>query len=371
LTAGPLMRKARGVVASPTHHRIRSTKAGLVVPLVLTAVAVVGLSADLMGYGGAKLTLGKAYSKICLPLIRLLCFLAIGLLVGQVLESTGWTEKLSRRLRPLTRWAHLKDESGAAFIAGFVSGILANTLLMNFLIEEKLTRRETTLTYLLNAGLPSYLVHLPTTFFMVFSLAGAAGLIYTAIGFAAACLRSGGVLLFARLTLPPQSGPSPSAPTANELDKDKLRLISEIWKKFQSHFLRILPYTLPVYALMVLLNEWGFFLWLREGAAARVSSEVLPVESAGVVVFALAAEFSTGMAAAGALLEAGTLTVKQTVLALIVGTIVATPIRAVRHQLPTHAGLFSLALGAKLLLMSQVLRIASLILVTILYALWV
>jgi len=76
------------------------------------------------------------------------------------------------------------------------------------------------------------------------------------------------------------------------------------------------------------------------------------------------------MAAAGALLEAGTLTVKQTALALILGTIIAAPIRTIRHQLPAQVGLFSLAMGTELLLLSQGLRILSLLAVAIPYAVW-
>jgi hypothetical protein len=334
------------------------------------AIAVVGLAADFMGYAGATLTPAKLYSRICLPLARLICFLAVGLLVGQFLESMGWTEKLARGCRPLTRWAHLKDESGAAFVASFVSGILANTLLMNFHLEKKLSRREMVLTYLLNTGLPLYLVHLPTTFFVVSSLAGRAGLLYVAINFTAACLRSGGVLVLARFALPPQSPSEPFVQLPEEPGEEKRPVIREIWKKFQPRFVRLVLYTLPIYVLTFLLNEWGFFVWLRKGAAGWISSSFFPFESAGVVIFALAAEFSSGMAAAGALLDAGTLTVKQTVMALVLGSIVATPIRAIRHQLPTHAGLFTLALGSQLLIMSQILRVVSLIVVTAGYVLW-
>lgn len=353
-----------------SHDHKRSGKRWIVVPLILIAVAAAGLAADLMGYAGATLTSDKLYSRICLPLIRLICFLGVGLLVGQFLESMGWTEKLARACRPLTRWAHLKDASGAAFVASFVSGILANTLLMNFHLEKKLNRRELMLTYLLNSGLPLYLVHLPTTFFIVSSLAGRAGLIYVAINFVAACLRSAGVLLFARFTIPPQSVPTAAVPISEKPGEKKRPVISEIWKKFRPRFARLVLYTLPIYVLTFLLNEWGFFLWLRQGAAAHISSTVFPFETAGVVIFALAAEFSSGMAAAGALLDAGTLTVKQTVTALVIGTIVATPIRAIRHQLPTHAGLFTLALGSQLLAMSQLMRVASLIVVIIPYVLW-
>jgi hypothetical protein len=129
-------------------------------------------------------------------------------------------------------------------------------------------------------------------------------------------------------------------------------------------------YTIPIYVLIFLAGEWGFFQQLRSGAVGFVSTDVFPIEAAGVVIFALAAEFSSGMAAAGALQNTGSLDVKQTVLALILGTIIATPLRAVRHQLPTYAGLFSLGLGSQLLFMSQGLRILSLAAVVLPYAIW-
>ena len=76
-------------------------------------------------------------------------------------------------------------------------------------------------------------------------------------------------------------------------------------------------------------------------AASHVSLGLLPMKAASVVMFSVAAEFTSGMAAAGALLQAGALTVPQTVIALVLGNIVATPVRALRHQLATNVGIFS------------------------------
>jgi hypothetical protein len=101
-----------------------------------------------------------------------------------------------------------------------------------------------------------------------------------------------------------------------------------------------------------------------------VALSFLPVEAASVVIFSVAAEFTSGMAAAGALLDAGALTVPQTVIALMLGSMVATPFRALRHQLPSHAGIFSPGLGGELLVLSQGLRILSLLVVLIPYGIW-
>ena len=85
------------------------------------------------------------------------------------------------------------------------------------------------------------------------------------------------------------------------------------------------------------------------------------------VILSFAAEFTSGFAAAGALLNAGMLTVKQTVLALLTGNIVAFPIRAIRHQLPRYIGIFSPKMGTQILLLGQGFRILSLMVVGAIY----
>ena len=150
----------------------------------------------------------------------------------------------------------------------------------------------------------------------------------------------------------------------------KEKIAQEIWGKFRRRFSRVVLYTLPIYCLIFLADDRGLFTWLREAAASHVALSFLPMGAASVVIFSLAAEFTSGMAAAGAFLQTGALTVHQTVLALILGNIVATPIRALRHQLPTHVGIFSPGLGTRFLLMSQGLRLLSLVVVAVPYALW-
>ncbi len=336
----------------------------LLVPLLLLAVYLLGL-----GPGGAPhLTAKKFYRQLASPLLRLLVYMGVGLLVGQAIESLGWAAKLGGWAKPLLGWGHLKKESGASFTAAFFSGILANTMLMTFYQEGKISRREMTLTYLINNGLPVYLLHLPTTFFIILPLTREAGLIYLGLTLAGALLRSAALLAYARGHLPGDAGPENAEMVAAPARKEKL--LNEIWRKFTQRFARVILYTLPIYILIFVVNDWGLFQWLRQAAASHVAVSFLPVEAASVVIFSVAAEFTSGMAAAGAFLQAGALTVQQTVIALVLGNIVATPIRTLRHQLPSHAGIFSPKLGTELLILSQGVRLLSLILVTIPYGIW-
>ena len=55
------------------------------------------------------------------------------------------------------------------------------------------------------------------------------------------------------------------------------------------------------------------------------------------------------------------------VLALMVGNILSTPMRAIRHQLPAYAGFYRPALALRLILANQGLRAASMAVVTLLY----
>ena len=130
---------------------------------------------------------------------------------------------------------------------------------------------------------------------------------------------------------------------------------------------RIAVYVVPIYTIVFILNAMGLFQLLRDALAGYVVTTFMPMESLSVIVLSFAAEFTSGFAAAGALLEAGVLNVKQTVIALLIGNILAFPVRALRHQLPRYIGIFSPKMGTQLLLMGQGFRVSSIILVGIIY----
>ena len=94
----------------------------------------------------------------------------------------------------------------------------------------------------------------------------------------------------------------------------------------------------------------------------------LSPKALSIVVFGMAAEFTAGLAAAGALLSAGELPVREVVLALLLGNLLSTPMRAFRHQFPYYAGIFKPALAAKLIMYNQAFRAVSLVVAALAYA---
>ena len=334
----------------------------IILGLLITCTLMILLSSSLDVTGLIK-NPDRLLVRVVWPLIRLTIFISIGLFVAQIIEGMGWINRLTVMARPFMRWGHLTDQMGAVFTTAFFSGTASLSMLMSFHQDGRMSRKEMTLTVLLNT-FPTFFLHLPTTFFILLPLVGRAGALYLALTFGAALLRLLAVITCTHFILPK----SPGKYQRQRSDKRPLKeLIRETGNKFKSRLARILMIVLPVYLIIALISDMGFFLWLRKSLAYGISSTFVPIEAMSIVIFSLVAEFTSGYAAAGAMLNAGTLNVFQTVLALLLGNIIAAPVRALRHQMPYYMGIFSPKMGIFLMLASQAFRIFSLIVVGLLF----
>ncbi|UCF94433.1 MAG: nucleoside recognition protein [Desulfobacterales bacterium] len=335
----------------------------LLISLLLSAAVLLAGMALMDG-----LTSSKLFSKLLWPLVRLMALIGIGLIAGQVIEASGWTKALSILARPLFTFGRLGPHCSVAFASAFVSGVAANAMLLEFYEERRISREQLFLANLVNQ-LPAFFLHLPTTFFIVIPLTGRAGALYFLLTFLAAALRTAAFLIYGHLRLRPQ-GPlaedrrqDPVQPTRRNA-KEILRRVLE---RLPVRLMRIGIYVVPIYIVVFIVNALGVFQLLRDWLARFVITTFIPMESLSVVALSLAAEFTSGFAAAGALMQAGVLTVKQTVIALLVGNILAFPLRALRHQLPHYIGIYSPKLGTQILLVGQGFRLLSLIMVGLIY----
>ncbi len=318
-------------------------------------------------YGLAVFDWPTAGRRLLAPLLRMLGFILLGLAAGQIIEALGWTRRLALLARPLFSFSRLGDRCGAAFTAAFFSGVTANAMLVEYFQEDRITRRQLFLTNFINQ-LPAFFLHLPTTFFIVVPLTKSAGLLYFLLTFLAAVLRTVLLALAGRIGLPPLSeNVSPAGAAAQPRVATRPDLLHALRRKLPRRMVTIVVYVIPIYIAVFMLNHLGLFAFTRQWLARFVVTAVVPVESLSLVILSFVAEFTSGFAAAGALLDAGVLTVKQTVLALLTGNVLAFPIRALRHQLPHYMGIFQPKLGTQLLIMGQMLRITSLIAVGWIY----
>lgn len=300
------------------------------------------------------------WAHLLWPLTKILFWMSVGLIAANFIEALNWTHRLASLTRPLVRLGRLSPTSGASFSMAFFSGVTANTMLAEAFDKGHLSKKELVLANLFN-GLPRFFLHLPTVFFLTAPLIKMAALMYLALTFAAAMLQTVLVVVAGRILLPLQ----PQREEVGSLVREKTnwrQAMEKSVQRFRKRIRGLLYFTVPVYILFYYLGKQGFFVWLEKFFATQAWFLAwLKPQSLGIVMAHVTVEFSAGLAAAGALLADKSLGYKEVVLALLVGNILSTPIRAVRHQFPYYVGIFSPKLALELVGVSQVLRMASVV----------
>ena len=303
------------------------------------------------------------------PLTRMLFYISIGLLFASFIEALNWTKKIAFIARPLTKFAHLSPLTGASFSMAFFSGITANTMLSEGFAENKIPKKELILANLFNS-LPTYFLHLPTTFCITAPLIKGAAFTYIGLTFAGALIRTLGISLISHFILP-ETGDSDKKQIDSTKENNLQTAWQRTWKRFKRRIRKIIRFTVPIYILFYIFTEIGLFSHLQRFMAAHLGFlSWLSPQAMSIITLHVAAEFTAGLAAAGAMLANGTMNNHQIILALLVGNILSSPVRAIRHQFPYYAGIFKPGLAMQLIMYSQALRLISIIAVTILYLLF-
>jgi len=301
------------------------------------------------------------------PLTRLVFFISLGLLIGNIIESLNWTHRVAAIAAPVVRRAHLSDVTGASFSMAFFSSVTANTMLSEAYEQGSISRKELVFANLFNS-LPVYFLHLPTLFFLAVPMLKGVAFIYVGLTLSAAFLRTVLILVIGRITLPAREEHCVSCKLEENRVSDVSQALSKAWLRFKQRIRRILIFTIPIYIAVFMLNRYGMFKLIQEWLAGHVGFlSWLRPEGLGVVALQLTAEISAGLAAAGALLDNGSLDVRGVVLALIAGNVLSSPMRAVRHQFPFYAGIFKPKLATELIVYNQLFRTGSMIIVGVLY----
>ncbi|HID96928.1 MAG TPA: hypothetical protein EYP57_01870 [Thermodesulfobacteriaceae bacterium] len=310
------------------------------------------------------------WHNLAWPLCRLTFFISAGLLIANFIEALDWTGRMARFARPMVRAGNLSDIAGASFSVAFFSGVSANTMLAEAFDRKKINKNELILYNLLNS-LPTYFLHLPTVFFITVPLIKGAALIYVGLTFGSAVLRTVFILLLCRVILPARlehRNPDEQRHMDKSGQKNFRSAFQKTLKRFKKRIKKILRFTVPIYVLIFFLNRLDVFSSMQTFMEEHVSMLAwLPPQSLSIIVFHIAAEFTAGLAAAGALIQDGVLSYREVVLALLVGNVLSSPVRAVRHQFPYFAGIFRPRLAAELILYNQGLRVGSIILVGLFY----
>ena len=309
------------------------------------------------------------WQKLVWPLLRLIFFISAGLLFANFIEALNWTRKISVLAKPLARVGHMSDTAGASFSLALFSGVSPNTLLSEAYEKQQLSKKELVLANLFNS-LPTYFIHLPTMFFITVPLIHGAAFIYLGLTLGAALLRTATIVIVSRFILStPETAANGDQPESQKKKAvDWKAALEKSWRRFKKRIVKIIKFTVPIYTLIFIMHRVGFFRELEQAAAGYLAFlPWLTPQAMGIITLHLAAELTAGLAAAGALLQEGAMSQREIILALFVGNILSSPLRAVRHQFPYYAGIFQPKLAGQLILYSQTFRITSLIVVAVIY----
>ncbi len=310
----------------------------------------------------------EIFNSLVKPMLRLLCGMAMGILVANILEALNWSRHLARFAAPLARLANLGEAAAQSFSLAFVSPSASNAVLSQKLEAGEMSGKEVVLANIFNS-LPAYLMHTPTIFLLLWPVIGMPAIIYIGLTLAAAAARTALIAVVGRLILPPQPEHAFQAPQAKE-KRSPREILAASFKRLLRRLPKLAFFTIPIYILMYYLQHNGFFHSAEMWMSANLSwLSFLKPQAMSIIVLHLAAELGAALSAAGSVLHSGALSSREIVAALMVGNILSTPMRALRHQLPSYAGWYSPGLALRLVLANQGLRAASLIVITWLYLL--
>jgi len=233
--------------------------------------------------------------------------------------------------------------------------------------KQEISKQELILANLFNS-LPTYFLHLPTTFFITVPLIKSAAFLYIGLTFGAAVLRTLLITFVSRFLLSRvKSCPLNQAGETTEKSNFQ-KAWAKTWLRFKKRIRKICTFTVPIYILFFIFNRMGIFGWLESLMAEHLSFlSWLSPQAMSIVALHIAAEFTAGLAAAGALLQNEVLGVREVVLALLAGNILSSPVRAIRHQFPYYAGIFPTKIAMELIVFSQTFRMVSVIVVSAVY----
>ncbi len=300
------------------------------------------------------------------PLFKLFMGLTFGLFVASFLEALKLTEPIAKLTKPLVRFAHLSDISATAFAISIFSPASSNAYMGEKLEQNEISQKELIISNIFNS-FPSTLIHLPSLFFLAVPILGMPALIYVAISVLAALLRTIVTVFVGRMILPKCTREY----SHYEAPKREGNFWKNAWQKGLKRFLkrcpRLIYISIPIYCIIYYLQFFGIFDNMENWLATSVGFDFLKVQSLGLIVLYMAAEMQAVLIAAASLYHDGALNTHEVVFALLIGNLLSTPMRGIRHQLPAYMGYFNARFAGKLIIYNQFFRMISMAILTVIY----
>ncbi len=261
-------------------------------------------------------------------LVKTLPIVVVAIYLVSYSIKKGYMERLAEAIAPALQRFGVSEMAVVSVATCFISPTASYSMLSQAWREGKVDDREVIAISFLNS-FPSVFSHLYAFFIpFVIPVLGFAGVVYTAIRFAIAIVKSLIGLILARRWNAGQS----------EM-KEKLKPVSP-----KENVLRIAMIMAVTYFTVSLLSEYGAF--------ERIDLSFIPLNPNSLAIAAV--EFFNVRAAvvlAAGFIDAG-LSWKWAVVGLILGNVISFSARAVKHSLPMHISFFG-KFGVKVVLLNS------------------
>jgi hypothetical protein len=128
-----------------------------------------------------------------------------------------------------------------------------------------------------------------------------------------------------------------------------------VWKKSEKSISRLLLYLLPTFFVTALLEKSGFFEWLQVAIAGIPLVSWLPAQTAAVIA-AQAINLYNGAIMAASFVDSGAISIRDSILILLTGTLITAPIRTLKHSLGSYVAILGARPGMILAFATQLTR---------------
>ncbi|MDT8357103.1 MAG: nucleoside recognition protein [Methanomicrobiaceae archaeon] len=284
--------------------------------------------------------------------------IVLGILAAELLIALGVMGRVAIIARPLISFSHLRDECAGAFVMAFVSPTAANVMLVDYQGRGIIGKRELVLASLINS-FPSVLMHWRVLLPVYIPLLGFAGLLYFAILTLVGFVKTGIVMVAARMLLPPVrdedqgdgDGDGDDAPGHSGVKA----ILRETLRRAISPLKRILVVMIPTIFVVAVLMETGFFDLISSWVEGIAPFMPVPAEGLGIIAAHFAHSFAAASAAAP-LYAKGLITTKDLLITLLIGSLLSSIPRTIRWYGTSYVGIFGPRVGTEVMLLSTGLR---------------
>ncbi|MBN1322609.1 MAG: hypothetical protein JW986_01225 [Methanotrichaceae archaeon] len=298
-------------------------------------------------------------------LIRAVAMVTIGVIVANIIMETNVLSILARPMASMVRASHLSQGCFMAALACVVDSTAGKSALSELYRRGEVSDSETIVTLLMSTfpvvlGESLFRVQAPVAIVL---LGPALGGLYVMLNLFSSFLQSIAALLYSRLMMPCSSIPM-EAPRSKGIvvTRDMLR---RGFKRSLPILRRMLPIVFGTMILMDQLMRHG----LMDLMAALFGPLLRTLGLPGECIAPLAMQFvhfSAGYASVAALLDQGSITQKQALVTLVVGSMGVITMIYLRYSLSMYLSLFG-RFGARLTLItyiaSMIAKVATIMLV--------